>query len=257
MEEDLKELRESGSSLAKGRARRVGSRSLSVAALGVLLAVGLTDAPEAVAAPGHVRADTIRTGHPFHFRKTVFFNTEYLARAAESAKRAEPEASATRAAEEPTKGEDRAATYARRYGITRDLAQTILDVALAEGLDPELGFRMIRVESRFKPSARGPHGALGLTQLMPSTARSLDRSLKTESEIMDPRTNLRIGFRYLRKMIERYDGNVRLGLLAYNRGEGAVDRALRNGRDPENGYSRKVLGGSYKGQGVVDRKAKK
>ena len=55
---------------------------------------------------------------------------------------------------------------------------------------------------------------------------------------------------------DRY-GEVRLGLLAYNRGERAVDRALRRGADPENGYTRKVLGtgGSdpYDGPGLVPK----
>lgn len=147
--------------------------------------------------------------------------------------------------------------YASRYRISRALAQQIVDVARAEGLDPELAFRMIRVESVFKVRARGPAGALGLTQLMPSTARALDRSVRTEAQILDPTTNLRLGLGYLRKMIERYDGDVRLGLLAYNRGPNAVDRALRAGRDPENGYSHKVLGtrgkAPYAGLGVLSR----
>lgn len=152
-----------------------------------------------------------------------------------------------------------AAMYAARYGISPDLAQSIIDAALAEGLDPELAFRLIRVESVFRVRARGPAGALGLTQLMPSTARSLDRSLRTEAQIMEPSTNLRLGFRYLCRMIQKYDGDVRLGLLAYNRGETAVNRALRAGRDPENGYSRKVLGGvsgggePYRGVGLLSR----
>lgn len=148
-----------------------------------------------------------------------------------------------------------ASAYARRYGISPELALSIVEHAVNEGIDPELGFRLIRVESVFKVSARGPAGALGLTQLMPSTARALDRSLDTEREVLDPDANLRTGFRYLRRMIERYD-DVRLGLLAYNRGEGSVDRALRRGVDPENGYSRKVLGlpgggKAYTGTGLL------
>jgi len=133
-------------------------------------------------------------------------------------------------------------------------ALEIVDSAIAEGIDPELGFRIVRVESVFGPNARGRYGALGLTQLMPATARSIDRSLRTEAQILEPVTNLRTGFRYLRMMIERYEGDVRLGLLAYNRGLGTVDRALRAGRDPENGYSPKVLGGSgsqYTGKGII------
>src|SRR5690606_28046859 len=138
--------------------------------------------------------------------------------------------------------EPRAAAYARRYDISTDLALDIVENALAEGVDPELGFRLVRVESVFDVRARGRSGALGLTQLMPSTARAIDRSLDTEREVLDPETNLRTGFRYLRAMIERYGGDVRLGLLAYNRGEGTVDRVLRRGADPENGYSHLVLG---------------
>lgn len=150
-----------------------------------------------------------------------------------------------------------AAEYAARYRISPQLAQDIIDIALEEGIDPELGFRLIRVESVFRTRARGPSGSLGLTQLMPATARSIDRSVRTEAEILEPSTNLRLGFRYLRRMIERYDGDVRLGLLAYNRGQTAVNRALRAGRDPENGYSHKVLGtrgqDPYRGLGLLAR----
>lgn len=148
-----------------------------------------------------------------------------------------------------------AGTYAQIYGISPDLARQIIEVALAEGIDPDLGFRLVRVESVFKRRARGPRGALGLTQLMPSTARSIDRSLRTDAQILEPSTNLRLGFGYLRRMIEKYDGDVRLGLLAYNRGEGAVNNALRRGRDPENGYSHRVLGtrsdNPYRGTGLL------
>jgi soluble lytic murein transglycosylase-like protein len=146
--------------------------------------------------------------------------------------------------------------YTARFPVSHQLAEKIHEVATSEGLDPELAFRLVRVESRFHVRARSSQGALGLTQLMPSTARRMDRSLGTDEQILDPRTNLRLGFRYLRTMIERYD-DVRLGLLAYNRGPGTVDRVLRSGRDPENGYSRKVLGTSpgtrYEGTGLVEK----
>jgi len=195
--------------------------------------------------------DTARGATPFHFRKTVSLDTEYLSRIL-AGKAGKPEV----VIEVDPPGGD-AETYARRYGISHELARQILDSATAEGVDPELGFRLVRAESRFAPRARGPRGALGLLQLMPSTARAVDRSLRTEAQILEPRANLRTGFRYLRRMIERYDGDVKLGLLAYNRGEVAVDRALRTGRDPENGYSHRVLGtrGSspYRGGGLLSR----
>jgi len=143
--------------------------------------------------------------------------------------------------------------FTSRYTVSREIANKIMEESTAAGIDPELAFRLIRVESRFHARARSSQGALGLTQLMPSTARALDRSLRSEADILDPRTNLRLGLRYLRTMIDRYD-DVRLGLLAYNRGPGAVDRALSRGQDPENGYSRKVLGtggNRYQGEGLL------
>ncbi len=190
--------------------------------------------------------DSTRGTGSLYFEKTLPFETEFLSRVAEMA------VERARAALRPES--DEARTYAQRYGISRELAQRIINVAKAEGIDPELGFRLVRVESRFVTRAHGPGGSLGLTQLMPSTARSIDRTMNTEAEILDPQNNLRMGFRYLRTMIDRYKGDVRLGLLAYNRGEGAVDRSIRNGRDPENGYSHLVLGtrstNPYRGQGV-------
>jgi hypothetical protein len=146
--------------------------------------------------------------------------------------------------------------YTARYAVSRELANKIVEEATAAGIDPDLAFRLVRVESRFQARARSSQGALGLTQLMPSTARRLDRSLRSDADILEPRTNLRLGFGYLRSMIDRY-GDVRLGLLAYNRGPGTVDRALSRGQDPENGYSRKVLGtgtNRYQGRGVVGRR---
>jgi soluble lytic murein transglycosylase-like protein len=145
--------------------------------------------------------------------------------------------------------------FALRYRISGDLAREIHDAAREEGIDPDLAFRLVRVESMFNPRARSPVGALGLTQLMPGTARWFDRSLTREG-ILEPRTNLRVGFRYLHRLIDKYGGNLELALLAYNRGDGAVDRDLARGRDPENGYSRRVLGVGferYTGSGLADR----
>ncbi|MBW3629346.1 MAG: transglycosylase SLT domain-containing protein [Gemmatimonadetes bacterium] len=193
--------------------------------------------------------DSARTSGSLYFKRTLPFETEFLTRVAEMAlERARSAARPENAA---------AQTYAQRYGISRDLAHRIISVARAEGIDPELAFRLVRVESRFVTRAHGPSGSLGLTQLMPSTARSIDRTVNTEAEILDPQTNLRLGFRYLRSMIDKYKGDVRLGILAYNRGPVAVDRAIRSGRDPENGYSHLVFGtksqNPYRGRGVAQK----
>ncbi|MDX1674604.1 MAG: lytic transglycosylase domain-containing protein, partial [Longimicrobiales bacterium] len=83
----------------------------------------------------------------------------------------------------------------------------------------------------------------GYTQLMPATAFDLDPSLEYR-DLFDRETNLRLGFRYLRWLIDRYDGDLRTALLAYNRGLGTVDSIRRAGGDPGNGYARAVMEGT-------------
>ena len=166
-----------------------------------------------------------------------------------------------RAELETTKGEltlvraqyeraDRIMRYSNQYGITAGLAGKVFDNSIREGVDPELGFRLVRLESEFNPHAVSKVGALGLTQLMPSTARLFDKTI-TREKLFQPDANLRVGFRYLRSLLEMYKGNVNLALLAYNRGEDAVWRDVRAGVNPGNGYDRSVLRG-YKGKGTID-----
>lgn len=140
--------------------------------------------------------------------------------------------------------------FSGRYGITAKLAGIIFDAALAERLDPELAFRMVKLESDFNPRAVSKVGAVGLVQLMPSTARLFDKSVERE-DLFNPEVNARIGFRYMRRLIGLYKGDVRLALLAYNLGESRVDEARRAGRNPLDGYNR-ILLKSYKGTGVSD-----
>jgi soluble lytic murein transglycosylase-like protein len=140
--------------------------------------------------------------------------------------------------------------YSSRYRVSADIATSIYDIALAEGLEPDLAFRLVRVESQFNGKATSPVGAVGLTQLMPSTAGYFQKGI-TKKQLYDRETNLRIGFRYLRTLINEQDGNLKLALLVYNRGPAAVNRARAAGLDPANGYDRMVAGG-YRGSGVVD-----
>ena len=140
--------------------------------------------------------------------------------------------------------------YSTKYGITAGLAGHVFDASLREGIDPELAFRLVRLESEFNPHAISKVGALGLTQLMPSTAKMLDSKVVTREQLFNPQTNLRVGFRYLRSLLDMYKGNVNHALLAYNRGEDAVWRDLRAGVDPGNGYDRWVMR-DYKGKGLI------
>ena len=145
---------------------------------------------------------------------------------------------------------NRVIEFSTRYKVSAELATVIFDVALAERLDPELAFRMVKLESDFNPRAVSKVGAIGLVQVMPSTARLFDKSV-TREDLFDPKTNLRIGFHYMRRLIRLYDGDVRLALLAYNLGEQRVDEARKAGRNPLDGYNR-ILLKAYNGTGISD-----
>lgn len=165
-------------------------------------------------------------------------------RAAAAAARGRRPAEGVEAAPTPS-DEIRNATIERamqRYGISRDLAEDIYDHAVEADLDPSLAYGLVKTESNFDHRAVSNVGARGLTQLMPRTARWLMPGITTE-DLYDREINLRLGFNYLRDLIDQYDGDVRLALLAYNRGPGTVDRVLARGGDPDNGYADMVLSG--------------
>lgn len=141
-------------------------------------------------------------------------------------------------------------SYCTRYRIKTDLARRIYDASIAAGIEPELGFRVVRVESVFDPRAVSSAGALGLTQLMLGTARAFEPNV-TREDLLDPDVNLRIGFRYLRGLIKQYKGDLMLALVAYNRGPVAVQRSLAMGVSPANGYEKLITRG-YRGNGILD-----
>ncbi len=136
--------------------------------------------------------------------------------------------------------------YSTHYDIAADLSAAIYDIALAEGVDPALAFRLVKTESNFHAKAKSKVGALGFTQVLPSTARLYEPGLTTQ-QLYDRNTNLRLGFRYLRDLLERYEGTpeakLRLALLAYNRGPSKVQELLDAGRDPQNGYATHIMKG--------------
>jgi len=145
---------------------------------------------------------------------------------------------------------DRVISFSTRFAIPAGLAANVFDASVREGLDPELAFRLVRLESDFNEHAVSKVGAIGLAQVMPSTARLLDKNV-TREKLFDGKTNMRVGFHYLRSLIRLFHGNVNLALLAYNRGEDAVIRDVKAGVNPGNGYDHFVMR-DYKGKGTID-----
>ena len=127
------------------------------------------------------------------------------------------------------------------FEVSPTLAAQISEAAAEFEIEPEVAFGLIRAESSFRNHATSTVGAVGLTQLMPRTASWIEPGV-TRSELRDPETNLKVGFKYLRYLIDKYEGNEKLALLAYNRGPGTVDKALKRGRNPDNGYADFVYG---------------
>jgi len=102
----------------------------------------------------------------------------------------------------------------------------LIEATAAEfGLDADLLRAVVEIESRFNPNAISPRGAIGLMQVMPSTAASLGLARPKEA-LLDPRANLRTGARYLQRLSLQFAGAIELVLAAYNAGEGSV---MRNG----------------------------
>lgn len=103
--------------------------------------------------------------------------------------------------------------------------ELVATVAARHDLSPQLIHAVIKTESNYNPYAISPKGALGLMQLMPSTARRF-----SVDHVFDPQENIEGGARYLKYLLELYNGDYPLALAAYNAGEAAV--AKYNGIPP-------------------------
>lgn len=99
--------------------------------------------------------------------------------------------------------------------IARQMAQ-------ARGIDPDLFVRLIDQESGFNPTARSEKGALGLTQIMPDTAKDPGYGVQPIMDRLDPMENLRFGADYFAAMLKRFGGDTEKALAAYNFGVGNV-----------------------------------
>ena len=125
-------------------------------------------------------------------------------------------------------------------------------------LDPFLVFSIIKAESNFERNINSSSGAIGLMQLMESTAVEMANEIGEEvvvkEALYNPQINIKIGTSYYAYLVKRYDGNKELALAAYNAGMGNVDSWIKNeiikedGSDLENipfketnNYVRKII----------------
>jgi soluble lytic murein transglycosylase-like protein len=105
--------------------------------------------------------------------------------------------------------------------VDRDGAEKIVrEAAERHHVDPALVRAVIETESNWNPRAYSHKGAGGLMQLIPTTAQRFGAY-----DVFNPQQNIDAGVKYLRTLLERYNGNLDLALAAYNAGEGAVERA--------------------------------
>ena len=135
--------------------------------------------------------------------------------------------------------------FSGRYSIPGDLSAQIYDNAVAEGIPASIGFQLVKVESEFQNGVQSSASAIGLTQLRLATARGYDATVNP-SDLMNPTVNLRLGFRYLKDLMKRFDNDVALALEAYNKGPTFVSAEQDQGRDVAGRYSKAVISGARK-----------
>lgn len=102
---------------------------------------------------------------------------------------------------------------------TASIDTLVRHYARKHALDPDLVKAIVKAESNFDPTCVSSAGARGLMQVMPATAAEMEIY-----DLFDPSQNIAAGSRYLRRMFERFSGNLDLALAAYNAGPTVVDR---------------------------------
>jgi soluble lytic murein transglycosylase-like protein len=136
-----------------------------------------------------------------------------------------------------------AANFRRTAATPADIDTAIEQAAARHNVDPNLVRAVVKVESNFNPNAVSRKGAMGLMQLMPSTARHLN-----VKNPFDPEQNVDAGVRELKQLLESYGGDIKLTLAAYNAGAGAVARSAGVPRYAETqNYVRRITNLYYGG----------
>lgn len=120
-------------------------------------------------------------------------------------------------------------------------------------IDPLLIYSVIKAESNFESTVKSNSGAIGLMQLMETTAKEVDKSVNVY-DLYNSETNIRLGIEYFSKLLNHYNQNINLSIIAYNAGMGNVDKWIENGTilkdgsnlenvpfKETNNYARKIL----------------
>ncbi len=125
-----------------------------------------------------------------------------------------------------------------------ELANAIVAESRAYGLDPYLVMAVIKTESTFNTRARSKKGAMGMMQILPSTAKELAGDLgmewKGHDMLYNPSVNVKLGIHYLSFLKGRFDDDMTKAIVAYNRGPYKLARSLRNGKRLRSAYADKV-----------------
>ena len=119
---------------------------------------------------------------------------------------------------------------------TAEMNAVIDKASAAYGVDKGLIISVIQAESDFDVNATSPKGAMGLMQLMPDTVRGLG-----VSNAYDPEQNVMAGTRYLKSLLDRYNGDVRLALAAYNWGMGNLERSTGSMPEETRSYIARIM----------------
>ena len=152
---------------------------------------------------------------------TIHFTNVSVAKAKKYRRVAEPgeTASYTKPAPRPVVSPPAAQSAVTSTNVPSAYLESINTACDRHGVDPALVHAIMKVESDFNPYALSRKGAMGLMQLMPQTA--MDMNVRNS---FNPEDNIFGGVKYLRYLLDRYEGNVSLALAAYNSGESAVKR---------------------------------
>jgi soluble lytic murein transglycosylase len=128
----------------------------------------------------------------------------------------------------------------------RELAGVIYREAMAAGVDPLMVAAIVAKESSFRATVVSRSGAVGLMQLRPFVAQEVAERIDLEwsgtTTLRHPKSNLRLGIRYYSELVERFDGDVHLALVAYNRGPTRLSRQIRSGATITSRYADRILG---------------